>query len=88
MVSVLYRHAQNLRHVSPQNRFSLKEFESTTREIGLIIFLGKLLIQSLEWLVNNFSETHHFTDHVKDNWENPFSNVRTLCKQNIESNSD
>ena len=38
MVSVLYGDAQNLRHVSPQNRFSLKEFESTTREIGLIIF--------------------------------------------------
>ena len=37
-VSVLYGHAQNLRHISPQNRFSLKEFESTTREIGLIIF--------------------------------------------------
>ena len=38
MVSVLYGHAQNLRHVSPQNRFSLIEFESTTRETGLIIF--------------------------------------------------
>ena len=40
MVSVLYRHAQNLRHVYPQNRLSLKEFETTTREIGLIIFPG------------------------------------------------
>ena len=38
MVYVLYRHAKNLRHVSPQNRFTLKEFETTTREIGLIIF--------------------------------------------------
>ena len=47
MVSVLCGHAQNLRHVSPQNRFSLKEFESATREIGLIIFpktkLGKMV---------------------------------------------
>ena len=24
--------------LSPQNRFTLKEFETTTREIGLIIF--------------------------------------------------
>ena len=39
MVYVLYRHAKNIRHVSPQNRFTLKEFETTTREIGLIIFL-------------------------------------------------
>ena len=38
VVYVLYRHAKNLRHVSPQNRFTLKEFETTTREIGLIIF--------------------------------------------------
>ena len=35
---VLYRHAKNLRHGSPQNRFTLKEFETTTWEIGLIIF--------------------------------------------------
>ena len=35
---VTHRHAKNLRHVSPQNRFTLKEFETTTREIGLIIF--------------------------------------------------
>ena len=34
----LYRRAKNLRHVSPQNRFTFKEFETTTREIGLIIF--------------------------------------------------
>ena len=27
--------------------------------------IGKLLIQSLEWLFHNFSETHHFTDHAK-----------------------
>ena len=32
------RHAKNLRRVSPQNRFTFKEFETTTREIGLIIF--------------------------------------------------
>ena len=38
VVYVLYRHAKNLRHVSPQNRFTLKEFETTTWEIGLIIF--------------------------------------------------
>ena len=35
---VTHRHEKNLRHVSPQNRFTLKEFETTTREIGLIIF--------------------------------------------------
>ena len=29
---------EKIRHVSPQNRFTLKEFETTTREIGLIIF--------------------------------------------------
>ena len=40
MVSILYRHAQNLHHVYPQNRLSLKEFETTTREIGLLIFSG------------------------------------------------
>ena len=40
MVYVLYRLAKNLRHVSPQNRFTFKEFETTTREIGLIIFPG------------------------------------------------
>ena len=38
MFSVLHGHAQNLRHVSSQNRSSLKKFESTIREIGLIIF--------------------------------------------------
>ena len=39
---VSYRHAKNLRHVSPQNRFTLKEFETTTGEIGLTIsFLYK-----------------------------------------------
>ena len=43
MVYVLYRHAKNLRHVSPQNRFTLIEFETTTRETGLIIFLRQIL---------------------------------------------
>ena len=38
MVYVLYRHGKNLRQVSPQNWFPLKEFETTTGEIGLIIF--------------------------------------------------
>ena len=38
MVYVLYKHAKNLHHVSPQNRFTFKEFETATREIGLIIF--------------------------------------------------
>ena len=47
--------------------------------------LGKLLIQSLEWLFHNFSKTHHFTDHTKNNWENPFFNRRTSWQQNIES---
>ena len=32
--------------------------------------MGKLLIQSLEWLFHNFSETHHFTNHAKNSWEN------------------
>ena len=36
----IQRHAKNLRHVSPQNRFTLEEFETTTREIELIIFLS------------------------------------------------
>ena len=36
-VSVLYRHSQDLRHLSPQNGTCLKE--STNREIGLIIYL-------------------------------------------------
>ena len=49
VVYVLYRHAKNLRHVSPQNRFTLKEFETTTREIGLIIFHN----HSRDW-INNF----------------------------------
>ena len=39
MVSVLYRHSQDLRHLSAQNGISLKESETTTREIGLIIYL-------------------------------------------------
>ena len=32
---------EKLRHIGPQNRFFLKEFETTTREIGLIT-LGQL----------------------------------------------
>ena len=44
-VYVLYRHAKSLRHASPQNRFTLKKFETTTREIGLIIFRDVLTIQ-------------------------------------------
>ena len=39
MVSVLYRHSQDLRHLSAQNGISLKESETTTPEIGLIIYL-------------------------------------------------
>ena len=30
---------KKLRHVSPQNRLTMKEFETTTREIGLILIL-------------------------------------------------
>ena len=41
--------------------------------------LGKLLIQSLEWLSHDFCGTHNFTDHVKKNWKNPFCNMRTSC---------
>ena len=40
MIYVLYRLAKNLRHVSPQNRFTFKEFETITREIGLTTFQG------------------------------------------------
>ena len=29
-------------HISPQNRFTLKEFETTTREIGFTIFYNRL----------------------------------------------
>ena len=29
------------------------------------VYSGKLLIQSLEWLLHNFTETHHFRDHEK-----------------------
>ena len=29
------------------------------------VYSGKLLIQSLEWLLHNFTETHHFTDLEK-----------------------
>ena len=29
--------------------------------------IGKLLNKSLEWLLHNFSKTHHFTDHGTDN---------------------
>ena len=47
MVYVFYRHAKNLRHLSPQNKFTLKEFETTTWEIGLIIFLKMLDVFSL-----------------------------------------
>ena len=32
------RHSQDFYHLSPQNVISLKEFETTTREIGLIIY--------------------------------------------------
>ena len=39
---------------------------------------GKLLIQSLEWLFHNFSETHHFTDHAKNNCEKSLCNMRNL----------
>ena len=54
MVHVLYTHAKNLRHVSHQNRVTLKEFEATTREI---IFLPQHTFSSgnasgkpLRWL--------------------------------------
>ena len=29
-------------------------------------------------VIYNFSETHYFTDHEKNNWENPFCNMRNL----------
>ena len=56
--------------------------------VFLSVHPGKLLVQSLEWLFHNFSETHHITDDVKDNWGNPFSSMQTLCLQNIEPNSE
>ena len=50
MVYVIKRHAKNLGHVSPQNRFTFKEFETTTREIWSIIFLMIRLIYLLDHL--------------------------------------
>ena len=47
----------------------------------ILLRMGKLLIQSLEWLFHNFSETHHFTDHAKNKWENPFCNMRNLWSE-------
>ena len=59
---VTHRHAKNLRHVSPQNRFTLKEFETTTREIGLIIFLksmaNNIAIKSMESVFRSLSIGH------------------------------
>ena len=43
-VYILYRHAKTLRHVSPLIWFTLKEFETTSREIGLIIFRTHILL--------------------------------------------
>ena len=36
MIYVLYRDRKNLCCISPQNRFTLKKFETTMQEIGLI----------------------------------------------------
>ena len=64
MVYVLYRHAKNLRHVSPQNRFTLKEFETTTREIGLIILRDQAFSSTnasgkrLQWLDYMYMKTN------------------------------
>ena len=60
---------------------TLQDF--TIFSLSLIIQLpavneGKLLIQSLRWLFHNFSEAHHFTDHAKNNWKNPFCNMQKL----------
>ena len=55
MVYVLYRHAENLRHVSPQNRFSLKEFETTTGDIGLIFYSDPCsLLQFTHDVINQY----------------------------------
>ena len=43
-----------LRHLSPQNGISLKEFETTTREIGLIIYRSKPAILVLNWIKQFF----------------------------------
>ena len=51
MVSVLCRYSKDLRHLIPQNMISLKEFETTTREIGLIIFR---LHRAVRMLTNYF----------------------------------
>ena len=39
---------KQIRHVNPQNRFTLKEFETTTQEIGLMIFWINNFPKSLE----------------------------------------
>ena len=40
--------------------------QKTLGQAGKCIYIyGKLLIQYLEWLLHNFSETSHFTDHAK-----------------------
>ena len=70
MVYVLYRHARNLRHVSPQNRLTLKEFETTTREIGLIILRDQAFSSTnasgkrLQWLDYMYMKTNDFKMHL------------------------
>ena len=50
---------QNLRYRGPQNVFSLKEFDSTIRDIGLILF--RLLLTHAIWrvMVNKKLSTSH-----------------------------
>ena len=68
-VYVIYRHAKNLRLVSPQNRLTLKEFDTTTREIGLIIFHELCLYLHLHFgLTLHFHALHlqSCRNHVKE----------------------
>ena len=39
---LFYKSMQKSHHISPQNRFTLKEFETTTRDIGFTIFHSRL----------------------------------------------
>ena len=64
----------------PQNFVNqcIKKFFLNKLFIKKDLNFGKSFIQSLEWLFHSFSKTHHFTDHAKKNWKNPFCNMRTL----------
>ena len=62
MIYVSLRHAQNLHLASLQNRFSSKELETTTREIGYIFLISFRNIQDLrdtQIELSNISKEEH-----------------------------